>query len=147
MKKLFLWAPEDFYLLSKKEREQYRCGPGNGILEKLVPDTWRIGWPLVPVLRISPSCQIHDFCYSTGPDTAEWKRVSDRGFRNNLLRQVQFAAEFYSRWYYPITRLRLKKAQAGYIAVKLFGGPAFWNGRNKASEEQEWIKQEMEKNI
>lgn len=129
-----LWAPSEFWMLPEEEKEAYRCGPGRGILEKLVPDKWRFGWPLVPVLVVTPSCQIHDFCYAWGPDDIEWKQVSDRAFRNNMVRQVEHAASKYSRVFYPVTLLRLRKARLYYEVVDRFGGPAFWKGRNPASE-------------
>lgn len=132
--KCVLWAPEEFWLLSDDDLQLYRCGPGRGILEKLIPDIWRFGWPLVKPLVITPSCRIHDFCYETGPDTIAWKNKADRGFQNNMIRQVEFEAACYSRWLYPITMVRLKKAQAYYHAVKIFGGPAFWSGRNPTSQ-------------
>lgn len=129
-----LWAPTEYWFLTEDEKAHYKCGPGRGILEKLIPEKWYFGWPLVKPLVITPSCSIHDFCYEWGPDTAEWKCTSDEGFGNNLVRQVEFAALHYSRLYYFVTRIRLRYAHAGYLAVKKFGGPAFWNTRNKQEE-------------
>lgn len=134
MTNLQLWAPAEYWLLSAEEKANYFCGPGRGIVETLVPDVWRIGFPLVKPLVITPSCSIHDFCYQWGPDTIEWKWTSDRGFRNNLIRQVEYAASQYSRLYYPITRIRMFYTQRYYKAVRIFGGPAFWKGRNKCTE-------------
>jgi hypothetical protein len=129
-----LWAPEKYWLLTDEQKKEFRCGPGRGLLEKLIPDTWWIGWPLVPKLVITPSCSIHDFCYFWGPNSIKWKEISDRGFKNNLIRQVEIAAQGYSRLLFPITRLRLKKAGIYYAFVDRFGGPLFWKERNRTSE-------------
>lgn len=135
---LVLWAPEEYWNLTKEEKQHYLCGPGRGLLEKFVPDVWYFGWPLVKPLRITPSCSIHDFTYAWGPDTIEWKQKSDRAFLNNLLRQVEHAAfECGSRFSIltsPITRVRIRKAGLYYHAVDKFGGPAFWSGRNLDKE-------------
>ena len=125
-----LFAPEAYWKISEEERFLYRCGPGKGILEKLIPDTWRFGWPFVPVLRITQACSVHDFMYSAdGPDTIEQKELSDRVFRNNLIILVELASKRYSRFYFPITRYRLRLVNVYYRAVRDFGGPAFWSAR------------------
>jgi hypothetical protein len=129
-----LWAPVKYWELSEKERQNFKCGPGRGILEKLVPDKWRLGWPLLKTLSITPSCAIHDFCYAWGPDTIDWKNEADRAFRNNLIRQITAAAQDYSYFYFPITRARLMKAEIYYQFVVQFGGPSFWAGRNHFKE-------------
>jgi len=127
--KSLLWAPEDYWSLTESERAEFRCGPGRGILEKLIPDVWRVGFPIVRPLCVTPACQIHDHCYGTGPDTIEWKEVSDRAFRNNLIRLVENAGGPRA-----IVWMRLRKCNIYYMAVRDFGGPAFWAGRNKESE-------------
>jgi len=83
---------------------------------------------------VTISCSIHDFCYGWGPDTIKWKELSDRGLANNLLRQVELAAQNYSPILYPITRLRMKKVDIYHAFVHKYGGPSFWKGRNRASE-------------
>jgi hypothetical protein len=124
-----LWAPEEYWGLDESERESFRCGPGRGILERLIPDVWRVGYPFVRPLRITPSCAIHDYCYGSGPNTIEWKEVADRAFRNNLIRQVEDAGG-------PkvIVKARLRRCNLYYRCVRDFGGPAFWAGRNKKEE-------------
>jgi hypothetical protein len=124
-----LWAPEEYWDLAESEREQFRCGPGRGILERLIPDVWRVGYPLVRPLCVTPSCAIHDYCYGSGPNTIEWKETSDRAFRNNLIRLVENAGGPRA-----IVWARLRRCNLYYRCVRDFGGPAFWAGRNKKEE-------------
>ena len=51
----------------------------------------------------------------------------DRAFLNNMLRIIE--AE--SKW---LTWLRRSRAMKYYSAVRDFGGPAFWKGKNKSTE-------------
>jgi hypothetical protein len=124
-----LWAPEEFWQLSEAERAEFRCGPGRGILEKLIPDVWWVGFPIVRPLCVTPACAIHDHMYGTGPNTIGWKGVADRSFMNNLIRLVENAGGPRA-----IVCRRLDRCNLYYKFVRDFGGPAFWAGRNKESE-------------
>lgn len=124
-----LWAPAEFWELPEVVRNQYKCGPGRGILEKLVPDVWYFGVPFVKPLRITPACRIHDYMYQYGPDEIWWKEKADRALLNNMIRMI----EFYPAWRI-VKSVRYKKAAVAYQAVKIFGGPAFWAGRNPKEE-------------
>lgn len=124
-----LWAPHEFWQLPEHIRKSYRCGPGRGALELLVPDVWYFGWPLVKPIRITPACSIHDYMYEQGPSEIWWKDKADRVFLNNMIRLI----EAFPAWP-PIIKIRFRKAQAYYRAVKLFGGPAFWSGRNRPED-------------
>lgn len=124
-----LWAPYQFWQMPDHMRREYKCGPGRGVLEKLVPDTWFIGWPLVRPLKITPACAIHDYMYEQGPSELWWKDQADRVFLNNMIRMIE--AE--NSWF-PVFILRMRKARVYYQAVKYFGGPSFWYGRNEQRE-------------
>lgn len=124
-----LWAPEAYWGLPDHVKNAYRCGPGRGILEKLIPDVWRFGWPLVRPLVITPACAVHDYMYAEGPDSEDHRYLADRVFKNNMIRLVECA-----RTCWPVTRVRLRKCNIYYGAVRTFGGPAFWASRNPASE-------------
>ncbi len=92
------------------------CGPG-GWLADLVPDT-------LYGLDVAPACNIHDWMYAAG-QTIEDKAEADRVFLNNLLRLIDAAGGWWVlRW------LRRRRARTYYEAVRLFGGPAFWTGKN-----------------
>lgn len=117
----FLFAPESYWRLPPAEREAYRCGPGRGVLEWMVPNTaWGVDF--------SPACAVHDFMYSEGRTIAD-KDEADRVFLNNLIRLIEAAG---GNWL--IRRLRLRRAQTYYEAVHRFGGPCFWNNKNKPTE-------------
>lgn len=96
------------------------CGPG-GFGDYLVPDTiWG--------LSIKPSCSIHDWMYRWGV-TLEDKEQADRVFLNNMLRQILNGdTGRLTRW------LRRRRARKYYLAVKWWGAPAYWNGKNKPEE-------------
>lgn len=74
---------------------------------------------------ISSACHIHDWMYSEGR-SIEDKEEADRVFLNNLCRLIQ--RDKY-KWYKP-TCLQRARAKEYYLAVKYFGGSAFWAGKN-----------------
>ncbi len=96
------------------------CGPG-GFGDYLVPDKL---WGL----SVWQSCSIHDWMYAYGLTAAD-KEQADRVFRNNMYRQVKEVG----KW----MRIRCWLVQRYYKSVKIFGGSAFWNGKNKDGEMQE----------
>lgn len=95
------------------------CGPA-GWKGQLIPDT-------AYGLDISAACNIHDWMYLAGSTLAE-KEEADRVFLNNLLRLIEAAG---GPWL--LRRLRRRRARLYYEAVRLFGGPAFWSGKNPDS--------------
>ena len=121
MTRAFLFAPPEYWKLSAEDRAARRCGPGRGVLEWLVPDNI-YGCP------VSVACSIHDFMYAHGK-TADDKCEADRVFLNNMIRLI----EANGGWW-PIQWLRLRRAVIYYEAVSHFGGPAFWNEKNKPTE-------------
>ena len=67
--------------------------------------------------------------YTTG-HTIEDKDAADRVFLNNMLRIIR--AHTKSRW---LRYLRAKRAKIYYHAVCLFGGPYFWDDKNRHEEQ------------
>lgn len=117
----FLFAPEAYWRLPEDERRRRRCGPGRGVLEKLVPET-------IYGVRVSQACSIHDFMYAIGHTPLD-KDESDMVFLNNMIRLI----EAHGGWWL-LQLLRLRRARIYYEAVSHFGGPAFWNDKNKPTE-------------
>jgi hypothetical protein len=91
------------------------------VLEWLVPET-------IYGCSVSVACSIHDYMYAHGK-TPDDKCEADRVFLNNMIRLI----EAYGGWW-PIQFLRLRRALIYYEAVSHFGGPAFWNEKNKPTE-------------
>lgn len=92
------------------------CGAAGAKFD-FVPDTiWGI--------YVGEACAIHDFMYHVGR-TDEDKQEADRVFLNNLLRLTTKRKP----WYIPAFLPR-RRAYKYYTAVKYFGGPAFWAGKN-----------------
>ena len=123
MKPVELFAPALYWRLTEAERNKYRCGPGRGLLERLVPET-------AYGLCITPACSIHDFMYSIGEDDKD-KEDADAVFLNNMVRIIEAHTENQI-----LLCLRLRRAKTYYQMVKIFGGPAFWAQKNLASEVQ-----------
>lgn len=113
-----LYAPASFKLASKEELQETcnGCGPSGWKLD-LVPDN-------IWLLYIGDACNIHDWMYSKGR-TIEDKEGADRVFLNNLIRIIDRDK---SRW--RDKRKMKDKAYGYYLAVKKFGGPAFWRNKN-----------------
>ena len=121
MREVELFAPPEYWRLTDEERDRYRCGPGRGVLERLVPEN-------IYGLCITPACGIHDFMYFIGEDDYD-KTDADDVLLNNMVRIIE--AHTTNQ---VLLCLRLRRAKTYYQAVKVFGGPAFWNSKNKASE-------------
>lgn len=121
MKQVELFAPPEYWLLTDEERAQFRCGPGRGVLEHIVPET-------VWGLCITPACAIHDFMYRIGENDQD-KTNSDDVFLNNMVRIIE--AQTCNK---ILLCLRLRRAKTYYQMVRIFGGPAFWLHKNKANE-------------
>lgn len=119
-----LFAPPEFWKLTSKQRNKITngCGPGNWRVD-FVPDVL-FGLP------IHTCCDIHDYMYSVG-NTIEDKKSADRTFLNNMLRMIDSAPDHSQEKYIE----RKIAAYAYYEAVVKFGGPAFWQGKNKPEEE------------
>ena len=67
----------------------------------------------------------------------KYKGEADRTFLNNILRFIKFKTNKYliNTKYFkirnPLLILRKRRAYKYYLAVKHFGGPAFWKDKNE----------------
>lgn len=96
------------------------CGPGGWKID-LVPDTiWG--------LDISEVCNIHDWMYVTGR-RLEDKDEADRVMLNNMLRAINAAGGWWI-----LRFLRRRRARIYFESVHIFGGPAFWAGKNSCTQ-------------
>jgi hypothetical protein len=114
-----LWAPEQYHQASPEVRAQVCNGCGSaGWKGELVPDS-------IWFLNIREACCIHDWMYTVGI-TLDDKDAADRVFLNNMLRIIDAAG---GMWL--LRDARRTAAHDYYDAVHLFGGPAFWAGKNR----------------
>ena len=119
---LKLFAPKEYWELDPDVKQLITngCGPW-GWKGRLVPDhLW--------FLSIKLACDIHDFMYLVG-ETIEEKIVADRVFLNNMLRLIDHAGGFNF-----IIKKRKFLAKFYYEMVDNFGGPSFWESKNKLEE-------------
>lgn len=116
--RVVLFAPSDYWGLNADIRKTLTNGCGSQRKGgKLVPDTiWG--------LNIREACNIHDFMYGLGA-TIEDKESADRTFLNNMLRLIDGETRCE-----VLKFLRRYRAMSYYSAVRDFGGPAFWAGKN-----------------
>lgn len=123
--KVTLYAPRSYCNATPAERAEVGggCGPG-GLGDLLVPDS-------IVGMSIWVACHIHEWMYERGRTLAD-KDEADRVFLNNMVRLVEAAPG--NR---DLKRRRLDSAWHCYQAVSRWGGPAFWDGKNKSDEEWE----------
>ena len=115
----YLFAPSEYWELTKSQREKITNGCGSKRFGSIVvPDTFY-------GLRVSEACNIHDFMYTIG-ETIEDKYIADRVFLNNLIRII----DKHTNWKI-LNRLRCRRAYKYYFFAKVFGGPSFWENKNK----------------
>ena len=111
-----LYAPKEFWELPQDQREG-RCGAGEGLGEKLVPDN-------ILFICVTPACSIHDFQFAVGETHTDFKEAN-RVFHNNLYRIIQSGS-----WW-----LRFARRRIADIYFKVVDGPlgamVFWNNKNK----------------
>lgn len=117
-----LFAPESYTRATPEVRAAVvnGCGPGGWKID-LVPDT-------IWLLDISACCDIHDWMYAAGSYIYD-KEEADRVFLNNMLRTIEAAGG----WWW-LKALRRRRAAKYYNMVHLFGGPAFWLGKNSGTQ-------------
>ena len=111
-----LYAPKSYVDASQAERDKIcnGCGAADAKFD-FVPDS-------ILGLSIGCCCDIHDWMYNEGV-TLEHKKEADRVFLNNTLRVIENKGGWFKGW-------RRKIAYGYYSAVKHFGGPAYWEGKN-----------------
>jgi hypothetical protein len=115
-------------------RAELRCGPGNGFIEKLVPDKLRLGWPIYAPLVLTPACERHDADYRwLAPPSRTGKEQSDRRFRRNIWRLAYNAGG--PRW---LRRYRYRVGHDFYVAVRDGGGVAFWDNKVGQIKRDNW---------
>ena len=114
---MVLYAPKEYWLLADEEKAIIcnGCGPKGKF--DFVPDK-------IYRLSIAEACNIHDYMYHIGTDIGD-KEAADRVFLNNMLRIVERKTNFR-----PLRFLRRRRAYKYYLAVKHFGAPAYWSGKN-----------------
>jgi len=113
-----LYAPPSYVTATPEVRAAAVNGCGTGGWKgSLVPDTL---WGL----SVTAACNIHDWMYTAGGTLAD-KDEADRVFLNNMLRLVEAAGGWAI-----LKQLRRNRAREYYEAVHIFGGPAFWAGKN-----------------
>lgn len=121
MTKALLFAPAEYWRLSPAAKAEIcnGCGARKGFK---VPDTiWG--------LSIVEACNIHDYMYHVGR-TEQDREEADRAFLNNLIRIIEADSINFA----PLKALRRYRAMSYYNAVRDFGGPAFWDDKNKPEE-------------
>jgi len=127
MDKVTLYAPASFWQSSPTERAEYCNGCGTkGWKGDLVPETiWGV--------KITIACHIHDWMYQFGLSEKD-KRKADMAFLNNMLRLISNNEHWSNNpWFNWFRRYR---AMTYYNAVRDFGGPAFWYGKNARENEK-----------
>jgi len=116
-----LFAPPVYWELSPESRKLLTNGCGPKKFGSLIPNT-------MYGLSVKEACNIHDFMYRDGHTLAD-KEAADRVFLNNMLRIIEDESRCRI-----IKVLRRYRAMTYYTAVRDFGGPAFWSGKNKPEE-------------
>jgi hypothetical protein len=120
--KAVLFAPEQYWSASQAVRDQVVNGCGTaGWKGDLVPDN-------VLGICFTPACNIHDWMYTLGKDMAD-KEEADNVFLNNMLRIIDADESWFGR-FKTIRNMRRDAARGYFEAVHLYGGPAFWTGKN-----------------
>lgn len=113
-----LYAPIEYHCLSEEAKEEVCNGCGSSKAKfDFVPDR-------IYGLCIKEACHIHDYMYHVGVSLRD-KEEADRVLLNNLCRLIDDHGGILKiprRW----------RAKSYYKAVKYFGGPAFWNSKNKS---------------
>jgi len=119
-KHIVLFEPDSYKKATREEKEKVCNGCGSSRSKfDFVPDSL-LG------LNINKCCCIHDWMYEFGK-TVEHKNEADRIFLNNMIRTIDRKIDQY--WW--MKKLRKRLAKKYYIAVKYFGGSAFWDNKDK----------------
>ena len=125
----YLYCPSGYDKLTKNDKKRICNGCGPKSKFDFVPDT-------IYGLNISEACNRHDYMYEVSLPNIEDKKEADRSFLNNIIRIIDHETRKRIGWdglsfKNPLLWLRKRRAYKYYIAVKKFGGPAFWNSKNE----------------
>lgn len=112
-----LYAPQEYWQASPELLRDICNGCGTKGIGAIVPDT-------IYGVDITAACNIHDWMYFVGSTITD-KEEADRVFLNNMLRIIDSNGGW--NW---LQKLRVRRAYVYYQAVHIFGGPAFWKGKN-----------------
>lgn len=116
-----LFAPPQYWNMGEPERAKRCNGCGTkGWKGEFIPDT-------MYGLSVKEACNIHDVMYIFGR-TDKAKVEADRVFLINMNRLINDGSKFFL-----LRMLRRSRARKYYLAVKYFGGPAFWSGKNEVN--------------
>ena len=118
-----LYAPVDYWALTPAAKAEICNGCGASGGRRFPGHIW---W-----LDITEACNIHDYMYHLGL-TEQDREEADKAFLNNLLRIIEKDSVDFA----IIKTLRRWRAMTYYGAVRDFGGPAFWDNKNKPGEMQ-----------
>ena len=135
-----LFAPKEFWMMDWK-RYIERCNGCGDDSTKSVTKTIGFNMDFILGIKVRPACGIHDWQYASpkviGIEASHDHRMQcDRAFFNNLIRIVEFEGERKNSW--RITRwMRRRMCSAYYLAVKHFGGTAYWESNNSSDEYRE----------
>ena len=126
-KRMGLWAPDEYWDLTQDQIGDISngCGPKTklGILARLVPDTF-IG------LKITPACDIHDFCFYYGVPF----NLSNIMFFFNMASVVTSGRDW--KW---LVRWRCRRVAIYYLAVSGTAGSIAYNDeKSKAMLLEDW---------
>jgi len=114
-----LYAPADYWTTDRAWILEVTNGCGARKLGWMVSDRL---WGL----KVTEACRIHDWMYHHGQHIRD-KDEADRVFLNNLNRLINGGTRY-------LKLLRRVRALSYYLAVRFFGGPAFWSGKNRPEE-------------
>ena len=110
-----LKVPPDFWLLSNDELNQYGCGPGGGMGDKLIPDTMYF-------LNVKVCCIVHDLDWSNCTTASGYERANET-FLINLIRFINGKSNVFMRL------LRRNRALTYYNAVQEIGKKYWLNDK------------------
>jgi len=97
-------------------------GCGSGWSAKIIPNA-------IYGMGIKDICCIHDDRYEVIEKSIAHKQMSDREFLNNLVRKINADTKWWRNNFF-IKKLMRTRAYEYYKAVDVFGGSAYWDGKN-----------------
>ena len=116
-KKHKLHVPPIFWKLSNEELNKYGCGPGEGIGDKIIPDTMYL-------LDVKVCCIVHDIDWEAATSMHDIMRANER-FLINLIRLINGESSF------GMKVLRRYRAITYYDAVQDIGAKFLTKFGNK----------------